>query len=201
EIKSLIGSSVERVAAGSRLVADAGSTMQEIVGSVKRVTDIVGEIAAAAAEQSQGIGQVNTAVGELDRMTQQNAALVEQSAAASDSLRQQAARLADAVRLFRLAAQDDAGALRPPAPFEGAAPTPAAIAARTIARAGAAKAATAATAAIRSTRIAPAPAGQGAQSAAPAGAAASTTRAATSVAGRRAAAPAAGAADDEWETF
>ena len=100
EIKSLIGSSVERVAAGSRLVADAGSTMKEIVTSVKRVTDIVGEIAAAAAEQSQGIGQVNTAVGELDRMTQQNAALVEQSAAAADSLRQQAEQLAALVQTF-----------------------------------------------------------------------------------------------------
>ncbi|HMR71625.1 MAG TPA: methyl-accepting chemotaxis protein, partial [Rubrivivax sp.] len=100
EIKSLIGSSVERVAAGSRLVADAGSTMQEIVSSVSRVTDIVGEIAAATAEQSTGIGQVSTAVGELDRMTQQNAALVEQSAAAAASLRQQSEQLAALVQTF-----------------------------------------------------------------------------------------------------
>ena len=107
EIKSLIGSSVERVAAGSRLVADAGSTMQEIVSSVSRVTDIVGEIAAATAEQSTGIGQVSTAVGELDRMTQQNAALVEQSAAAAASLRQQSEQLAALVQTFET---DDAPA-------------------------------------------------------------------------------------------
>ena len=77
EIKGLIGASVDKVEAGSRLVADAGSTMNEIVGSVQRVSDIIGEITAAAAEQSDGIGQVNTAVTQLDQMTQQNAALVE----------------------------------------------------------------------------------------------------------------------------
>jgi len=103
EIKSLIGSSVERVEAGSRLVADAGSTMTEIVASVQRVSDIIGEISAASAEQSSGIGQVNTAVVELDRMTQQNAALVEQSAAAAESLKDQAQRLGGVVSRFRLA--------------------------------------------------------------------------------------------------
>ncbi|HEY9108220.1 MAG TPA: methyl-accepting chemotaxis protein [Roseateles sp.] len=102
EIKSLIGASVERVDAGSHLVADAGRTMQEIVGSVQRVSDIVGEITAAASEQSQGIGQVNIAVAQLDQMTQQNAALVEESAAAAQSLRDQAERLAGSVRAFRL---------------------------------------------------------------------------------------------------
>ncbi|HET7794186.1 MAG TPA: methyl-accepting chemotaxis protein, partial [Rhizobacter sp.] len=85
EIKGLIGASVEKVESGSRLVADAGATMNEIVGSVQRVTDIIGEITAAASEQSDGIGQVNTAVVHLDQMTQQNAALVEQSAAAAES--------------------------------------------------------------------------------------------------------------------
>ncbi|KQU71393.1 hypothetical protein ASC88_06500 [Rhizobacter sp. Root29] len=104
EIKSLIGASVERVDAGSRLVADAGQTMQEIVGSVQRVSDIIGEITAASSEQSDGIGQINTAVTQLDQMTQQNAALVEESAAAAESLRDQAQRLASVVSTFSLPA-------------------------------------------------------------------------------------------------
>jgi methyl-accepting chemotaxis protein-2 (aspartate sensor receptor) len=102
EIKGLIGSSVDRVEAGSRLVGDAGSTMNEIVASVQRVSGIIGEITAAAAEQSAGIGQVSSSVGQLDQMTQQNAALVEQSAAAAESLKGQAARLAQLVSVFRL---------------------------------------------------------------------------------------------------
>jgi methyl-accepting chemotaxis protein len=102
EIKSLIAASVEKVDSGSSLVADAGKTMQEIVGSVQRVTDIIGEISAASAEQSSGIGQGNAAVGALDQMTQQNAALVQQSAAAAESLEGQAQRLAQAVAGFRL---------------------------------------------------------------------------------------------------
>ncbi|MDP3224016.1 MAG: methyl-accepting chemotaxis protein [Rubrivivax sp.] len=105
EIKTLIGASVERVELGSKLVADAGSTMTEIVASVQRVSDIIGEISAAATEQSSGIGQVNGAVNDLDRMTQQNAALVEQSAAAAESLREQAQRLTGVVGTFRLAGQ------------------------------------------------------------------------------------------------
>jgi methyl-accepting chemotaxis protein len=103
EIKGLIGSSVERVEAGSRLVAEAGSTMTEIVASVQRVSDIIGEISAAAGDQTAGIGQVNGAVGELDQMTQQNAALVEQSAAAAASLQAQAVRLGQIVERFQLA--------------------------------------------------------------------------------------------------
>ena len=103
EIKSLIGSSVERVETGARLVQDAGSTMNEIMASVRRVTDIIGEISASASEQSSGIGQVNVAVTQLDRMTQQNAALVEQSAAAAESLKEQAVQLAGVVSTFRLA--------------------------------------------------------------------------------------------------
>ena len=103
EIKGLIGASVEKVEGGSRLVADAGQTMTEIVGSVKRVSDIIAEITAAAAEQSQGISEVNSSVTQLDQMTQQNAALVEESAAAAESLREQAARLATVVGTFRLA--------------------------------------------------------------------------------------------------
>jgi len=104
EIKKLIGGSVDRVEAGARLVADAGSTMGEIVESVCRVSDIIREIAAAAKLQSEGIGQVGGAVTQLDHMTQQNAALVEQSAAASESLRDQAARLAATVATFKVPA-------------------------------------------------------------------------------------------------
>ncbi|MDO9438998.1 methyl-accepting chemotaxis protein, partial [Hydrogenophaga sp.] len=102
EIKSLIGASVDKVETGSRLVADAGQTMSEIVGSVQRVSDIIGEITAAASEQSDGIGQVNVAVTQLDQMTQQNAALVEESAAAAESLKDQAVRLDASVAVFRL---------------------------------------------------------------------------------------------------
>ena len=102
EIKQLIGASVEKVETGARLVHDAGSTMDEIVGSVQRVGDIIGEITAASSEQSDGIGQVNTAVNQLDQMTQQNAALVEESAAAAESLKDQAQRLAEVVAVFKL---------------------------------------------------------------------------------------------------
>jgi methyl-accepting chemotaxis protein len=106
EIRILIAASVEKVESGSRLVQNAGLTMGEIVGSAKRVSDIIGEITAAAAEQSDGIGEVNTAISQLDQMTQQNAALVEESAAAAESLREQAQRLAEAVSVFKLEAAD-----------------------------------------------------------------------------------------------
>jgi methyl-accepting chemotaxis protein len=102
EIKSLIGASVEKVEGGSRQVAEAGETMKEIVGSVQRVSDIIGEISAAAMEQSDGIGQINGSVVQLDQMTQQNAALVEQSAAAAESMKDQASRLAQVVGTFKL---------------------------------------------------------------------------------------------------
>ncbi|HSV54151.1 MAG TPA: methyl-accepting chemotaxis protein [Burkholderiaceae bacterium] len=102
EIKELIGASVEKVESGARLVADAGSTMGDIVQSVKRVTDIIGEITAASSDQSQGIAEVNQAVGNLDQMTQQNAALVEQSAAAAQSLREQADQLTQVVAVFKI---------------------------------------------------------------------------------------------------
>jgi methyl-accepting chemotaxis protein len=102
EIKALINTSVEKVADGSSLVAQAGETMNEIVGSVQRVTDIMGEITAAASEQADGIAQVNAAVAQLDQMTQQNAALVEQSAAAASSMKDQAHRLAEVVSAFKL---------------------------------------------------------------------------------------------------
>ncbi|WP_184032174.1 methyl-accepting chemotaxis protein [Paraburkholderia sp. Cpub6] len=102
EIKDLIGESVTRVDAGSKLVEEAGSTINEIVQSVKRVTDIMSEIAAASQEQSIGIGQVNTAVTQMDEVTQQNAALVEQASAAAQSLAQQAQGLRDALAVFKV---------------------------------------------------------------------------------------------------
>jgi methyl-accepting chemotaxis protein len=102
EIKALIGSSVDRVELGTRLVGDAGTTMREIVTSVQRVTDIIGEITASSLEQSDRIGEVNSSVLELDHMTQQNAALVEESAAAAESLKEQAVNLAAVVSTFKL---------------------------------------------------------------------------------------------------
>ena len=102
EIKSLIAASVERVESGSQLVGAAGSTMNEIVASVRRVADIIGEISTAASEQSFGLGQVNDAVISLDQTTQQNAALVEESAAAAESLRSQALKLTEVVASFQL---------------------------------------------------------------------------------------------------
>ncbi len=109
EIKGLINSSVTAVSGGVRHVEDAGKAMQEIVDSVQRVTDIIGEINSAATEQAANIGQVNGSVGEIDRMTQQNAALVEESAAAAQSLREQAARLSQIVQQFQLADAGTAG--------------------------------------------------------------------------------------------
>ena len=102
EIKSLITASVEQVEQGSTLVGQAGSTMQEIVGAIQRVTDIVGEISSASTEQSSGVSQIGEAVSQMDQVTQQNAALVEQSAAAAESLKVQAGQLVQAVAVFRL---------------------------------------------------------------------------------------------------
>jgi len=104
EIKSLIGASVDRVEAGTKLVGDAGTTMNEVVDAAKRVSAIIAEISHSATEQSQGIGAVNTSVAQLDQVTQQNAALVEESAAAAESLKLQAQQLAGTVQRFRLPA-------------------------------------------------------------------------------------------------
>ncbi|MGQ3114140.1 MAG: methyl-accepting chemotaxis protein [Hydrogenophaga sp.] len=101
EIKQLIGASAGKVEAGTRLVDDAGKTMDEIVQQVRRVSDLISEISAATIEQSGGIQQVSQAVGHLDQVTQQNSALVEQGAAASQSLQQQTKRLVEAVSVFR----------------------------------------------------------------------------------------------------
>ena len=108
EIKALIGDSVEKVNLGSRLVDQAGSTMSEIVDSVKRVTDIISEISSASSEQTGGIDHINVAITEMDQVTQQNAALVEQAAAAAEAMQDQAARLAQLVSVFQLSANHPA---------------------------------------------------------------------------------------------
>ncbi|MFN4119553.1 methyl-accepting chemotaxis protein [Acidovorax sp.] len=106
EIKALIGTSVERVEAGTTLVDRAGQTMSEVVDAIGRVTDIMSEISAASSEQSQGVEQVNVAVSQMDQATQQNAALVEEMAAAATSLNTQAAELVNVVSAFKLEPQD-----------------------------------------------------------------------------------------------
>ncbi|RAN42624.1 chemotaxis protein, partial [Herbaspirillum rubrisubalbicans] len=127
EIKSLIDDSVDKVEAGSQLVEQAGATMSEVVTSVQRVTDIVGEIAEASREQSTGIEQVNRAITQMDEVTQQNAALVEQAAAAAQSLQAQATNLVGAVSIFKINAQQVASAPKPrAAPVAPVAPPPAA---------------------------------------------------------------------------
>jgi methyl-accepting chemotaxis protein len=113
EIKSLITASVERVDQGTSLVDQAGKTMEEVVASIRRVTDIVGEISSASVEQSAGVGQVGEAIGQMDQATQQNAALVEQSAAAAESLKGQAGSLVNTVSVFKLASGAESAA--PPA--------------------------------------------------------------------------------------
>ena len=109
EIKALIGSSVQRVEVGARLVDDAGTTMEEIVSSVKRVTDIMAEISLASQEQSTGIESVNHAVGEMDEATRQNAAMVEQASSAAASLQKEAQMLAEVVGVFQLTADPEGG--------------------------------------------------------------------------------------------
>ncbi len=115
EIKALIGESVERVDLGTRLVADAGQSIAEIVQSVKRMTDIMGEISSASIEQRTGIEQINTAVTQMDEVTQQNAALVEQATAAARSMAEQADGLRDAVAVFRVGGEPAVRATREPA--------------------------------------------------------------------------------------
>jgi len=108
EIKVLIDDSVFHVSAGSDLVAEAGQTMQEVVTSIKRVTDLVGDISAASREQTAGIEQVNTAIAQMDRVTQQNAGLVEQAAAVARDMQEQSTTLVEAVKVFKLPADDEA---------------------------------------------------------------------------------------------
>ena len=136
EIKALIGNSVDRVETGAKLVTEAGSTMNEIVQSVQRVSDIIGEISAAAGEQSQGLGVVNSAIAQLDQMTQQNAALVEESAAAAESLREQSRQLASAVAGFNLGhGQEASGGYSPRTVAKAPAVKPSTAARQVIAKA------------------------------------------------------------------
>ena len=130
EIKTLIGNSVERVEAGAKLVDEAGSTMQEIVTSVKRVTDIMAEISHASAEQTAGIEQVNQAIGQIDEVTQQNSALVEQATAASAALNDEAKALAQVVSVFTLGAESQASVAPPRRAPERPRPAPRPVAAQ-----------------------------------------------------------------------
>ncbi|MYM82219.1 methyl-accepting chemotaxis protein [Duganella sp. FT50W] len=136
EIKVLIEDSVSQVAAGSKLVDNAGVTMADIVQSITRVTDIMSEISSASAEQTMGIEQVNSAIAQMDEVTQQNAALVEQAAAAANSMQEQAAMLSEVVSVFKVGQQ--AAASRP-APRPAARPTVTQPAARRIASSAKAK--------------------------------------------------------------
>jgi methyl-accepting chemotaxis protein len=175
EIKSLITASVERVEQGTLLVDKAGATMTEVVASIRRVTDIMGEISAASSEQSAGVGQVGEAVTQMDQATQQNAALVEEMAAAASSLNSQAGELVNAVAVFRLAHDGEISHRSPPPP---ARPTRAATASKPPALARAA-------ARVAHTAKAPAPA----------------PLTARPLAAPPVARAAAKGGDDEWESF
>jgi len=177
EIKSLINASVERVEHGTTLVDQAGTTMDEVVSAIKRVTDLMGEISAASVEQSAGVVQVGEAVTQMDRSTQQNAALVEEMAAAASSLRSQAQDLVQQVALFKLNGSDG---LARAAVRSGPSPT-----FKGPERRGQA---------TPPVKPRPAPA-------APAAASAPPAAAAPKAAAKPAPAPVAAAADDEWETF
>ncbi len=184
EIKTLIGDSVEKVAAGSKLVGQAGVTMDEVVASVKRVTDIMSEIANASQEQSAGIEQVNLSIIEMDGMTQQNAALVEQAAAAAQSLQDQAGELQRVVSVFRLIEGEDVQQ------------APAAPVAPSATRAVALRAPAAKPAAPRAALKRPAPA-----AARPAPAKAAPAAPAAPAAKKAAPKATAAASSDEWEEF
>jgi len=202
EIKALIQASVEKVESGAALVQQAGSSMVEIVGSVQRVTDVIGEISAATSEQTTGLRQVNEAVAQLDQMTQQNAALVEESAAAAQSLADQSRRLSGVVASFRTAGSA-AGLAAAPSPVSAAPPATASprhatahvlaqARTRTAAKPGPARSPGASgagrpvsgAAAARQTPLAPA-----------------TTAAAAAAAATAAPAMTAAATSDEWESF
>ena len=165
EIKGLIGASVERVEQGTALVDKAGTTMTEVVGAIRRVTDIMGEISAASTEQSAGVSQIGEAVSQMDQVTQQNAALVEESAAAAESLKVQAQQLVQTVAVFKLtrdemvAASQDAGRSAVAEPRRPAPPVAKAATATSATRPVVRKAAPAAAAASAATaRARPAPA-------------------------------------------
>ncbi|MDH1902362.1 methyl-accepting chemotaxis protein [Comamonas aquatica] len=188
EIKQLITASVGNVDTGSAQVAQAGESMQEIVASVRRVTDLIGEISASATEQRDGIGQVNQAVSNLDQMTQQNAALVEESSAAATSMNEQAQRLADVVAVFNVGQGAVAALARPTVA------APAVRAAAAPAQRGAQGVASAQPAVTPPAAVAPAPAKKAPAAAKPAAAPQLLKPAPLS---SKATAP----NDDDWETF
>jgi methyl-accepting chemotaxis protein-1 (serine sensor receptor) len=193
EIKELIDTSVERVQSGSALVDEAGRTMTEIIGAVQRVTDIMGEIAAASEEQSSGIDQVARAVTQMDEVTQQNAALVEEAAAAASSLEDQAGKLRTAVAVFQL---DDSGYKAPP----GVAPKRAVAPGRAAARKGSQAASPAVS--HSAPQLASQPASQRAQVTSAAARAPAAQAAAPGTPTRTPAkATASAGSDQDWETF
>ncbi|WP_343593973.1 methyl-accepting chemotaxis protein [Paracidovorax wautersii] len=192
EIKQLIEDSVQNVSSGSQQVAQAGDAMNEILGSVQRVSDLIGEITASSSEQRDGIAQVNLAVTQLDQMTQQNAALVEESSAAASAMRDQAQRLSQAVSVFNVGA---AGAVRAAAavpPGDPARPAPS-------------RPAAAPASVPRAEHAAAAISGPGARRQAPKSVAAPRSPAAPAVPRVAAAAPEASSAparaDADWESF
>ncbi|MGN8004890.1 methyl-accepting chemotaxis protein [Acidovorax sp. 22279] len=189
EIKSLITASVERVEQGTQLVDKAGTTMTEVVGAIRRVTDIMGEISAASSEQSTGVSQVGEAVTQMDQVTQQNAALVEEMAAAASSLSHQAQALVGAVAVFKLTA-DQARASQPGGAVDPV-PRPAPAADTRKAAMGGHAAGSKATLALRSSF---APAAKKAP-------AASATPKAAGVAPKAAPQAVAAGAEDDWESF
>ena len=184
EIKSLINASVERVEQGTLLVDKAGTTMTEVVGAIRRVTDIMGEISAASSEQSQGVSQVGEAVTQMDQVTQQNAALVEEMAAAAGSLSHQAQALVGAVAVFKLST-DQARASQGNTP--AAHPAPAAAPASAARGGGAGGMAPKKTLALRAAPASPAHK-----------AAAAPSPAAPTAQARK---PVAAGAEDDWESF
>jgi methyl-accepting chemotaxis protein len=199
QIKGLIGTSVERVGQGTTLVDQAGTTMQEVVSAIRRVTDLMGEISAASLEQSLGVAQVGEAVTQMDQATQQNAALVEQSAAAASSLKAQAEQMVSAVAVFKLSGHTvvtprTMAAPQVHAPTPRPAHAPSAALKRPVAPAPSA----AKSPAVGAQRQLPA----ATRAPAPKPAAASATTTAAAPAPARAPAPAAaGGSDDDWETF
>nr|WP_289814350.1 methyl-accepting chemotaxis protein [Acidovorax kalamii] len=189
EIKSLITASVERVEQGTALVDKAGATMTEVVASIRRVTDIMGEISAASSEQSAGVGQVGEAVTQMDQATQQNAALVEEMAAAASALNAQAGELVNAVAVFKLDAHATSAAQRSASSYSTATPARAPIPAPSYS-------------APRSTGAKPASLGASKPAAKPAASLAAPKAAAPAAkAHSPAPAPKAGGSDDDWESF
>jgi methyl-accepting chemotaxis protein len=201
EIKSLIGASVEKVETGTRLVGEAGGAMEEIVSGVKRVTDVIGEISAATTEQSGGLRQVNEAVAQLDQMTQQNAALVEESAAAARSMAEQSRRLTQTMVRFKVAAvaaSSPAGLKTPVAPLAAPVAAPVPTRAKTP---GTAAMAAGDKPAGASPKVLTAKVLDRARTAAQAPAAATAAPPASAAAQVPSPAPATNAHDDDWETF